>query len=95
MNELLNRLEDFAGALAAILIACAVTLWMGLIVVAAVRGSNPSRCPTCLSERIRLSWPKLQDKILGFSRVTAYRCLVCEKRFYALGRQLKWNERRF
>ena len=93
MDQLLIRLDDVALDAVVALIAVLLGLWIAVLVVASTRGSKPSKCPACMSDRIRLSWPRFYDKIVGITLLTAYRCLACEKRFYALERQANWNER--
>ncbi|MGD1095660.1 MAG: hypothetical protein ABSB35_27165 [Bryobacteraceae bacterium] len=59
-----------------------LTLWMGVVVLALLRG-EATRCPKCRSRRIRRSWPRFKDRFLPLF-VLARRCEVCRRRFYAV-----------
>jgi len=63
------------------LAATALAVWIAVVLVARRRGV-PVKCPRCLSQRLRPSWPRLVDKT--FPRfVRAYRCESCKRRFFA------------
>jgi hypothetical protein len=57
-------------------------LWiMGTVIVARSR-SKDLECPKCGSLRVRPSWPKHVEGILGVLSVRPYRCESCRVRFY-------------
>jgi transposase-like protein len=63
-------------------------LWsVMLAAMVAARGWNTSKCPYCLSSRIRQSRPVGTDRVLRYIHVKAYRCEACLKRFHALKRK--------
>jgi hypothetical protein len=62
----------------------AVLSWLCVFLAASFRGRRITGCPSCLSDRVRPSWPTFIDKILSYSEIRAYRCDACRKRFYAL-----------
>jgi hypothetical protein len=64
-----------------------VLWWITLAVMIVVRGWNLSKCPYCLSSRIRQAWPRRADRALRYIHVYPYRCESCLKRFYALKRK--------
>jgi hypothetical protein len=72
--------------LPAILIAIGLVLalglaWLSVIVVARSR-QRVDLCPSCNSNRIRPSWPRVTDVFLSISSIAAFRCEACLKRFY-------------
>jgi len=62
----------------------AVLWWLTLAIAALARGRKISKCPRCLSTRVRPSWPRFVDDVLFPSYIKPYRCEVCKKRFYAM-----------
>ncbi len=58
--------------------------WLAVVLTARRRGIR-DKCPSCTSNRIRPSWPKLMEKALP-RFVCPYRCEACQKRFFALRR---------
>jgi len=69
-----------------------VLWWLTLALAALVRGRNISKCPRCESTRVRPSWPRFVDNFLFPASIKPYRCEVCKKRFYAMGRKLNWTD---
>lgn len=65
----------------AVIVPTLVT-WFFAVLIARSR-STVDRCPVCRSNRVRPSWPKFLDKLLGISSLSAFRCEACLKRFYA------------
>jgi hypothetical protein len=67
-----------------VLFAGAATLlcWVSVFAAAYLRRNRSNVCHCCHSVRIRRSWPKLVDKILGYCAITPRRCEACLKRFY-------------
>jgi len=65
---------------AALLLGLALT-WLSVIVVARSR-RRVDLCPSCNSNRIRPSWPRVTDVFLRISSIAAFRCEACLKRFY-------------
>ncbi len=62
----------------------ALILWLSVFLAALLRGRHVTKCPKCLSDRIRPSWPRMRDKLLRTSSIRPYRCEACWRRFYAL-----------
>jgi hypothetical protein len=55
--------------------------WMCAVLIARSR-PRVDRCPVCRSNRVRPSWPKILDRFLSISAISAFRCEACLKRFY-------------
>jgi hypothetical protein len=77
------------------LASVALILWLGVFLAALQRGWHVTKCPTCLSDRIRPSWPRMRDKLLRPSLIKPYRCEACRRRFYALKRVRLRTDSRF
>jgi hypothetical protein len=58
-----------------------LVLWLSAVLVARSR-PRVDRCPVCMSNRIRPSWPRFTDVFLNMTAVSALRCEACLKRFY-------------
>jgi hypothetical protein len=56
--------------------------WLFAIMIARSR-NRIDRCPSCQSDRVRPSWPKIIDNLLSVTALAAFRCEACMKRFYA------------
>ena len=68
----------------AMIMSVALLPWLGAMGCVLARGRRVSKCPSCRSDRIRLSWPRPADKLMGLLMVTPYRCEACMKRFFVL-----------
>jgi len=56
--------------------AAALLSWLTALAIAHSR-LRVDQCPSCLSTRVRPSWPTAIDKFLSISAVAAFRCEAC------------------